>query len=151
MSRPPPSKQRSQRARLTLRPGQPLDQRSLPRMSRAQSRQRWQHEVCKLEPRRHGARAQREPPPSRLGRLQDAGGDHRQWLFARSQIGTERDSARPALVEQVEQERVTASSAPSTWWNAENSPAGSRNQIAVEALRVPRGVESVIVERKNSW
>ena len=81
-------------------------------MSRAQSRPRRQHEVRKLEPRRHDARAQREPPPRRLSRLQNAGGDHRRRLVARSQIGTEQDGARPALVEQVEQERVTAAVVP---------------------------------------
>jgi len=55
----------------------------------------------------------------------------------------------------VEQERVTAAVVPDFvgaehLGNAENSPAGSRNQIAVEALRVPRGVESATAERKNS-
>src|SRR5260370_30548362 len=57
-----------------LQPGEPLDQRSLERISRAQSCPRRQHEVSKLEPRCHDARAQREPPARRLGCLQDIGG-----------------------------------------------------------------------------
>jgi hypothetical protein len=95
-----------------LRPGEPLDQRSLERKSRAQKCPRWQREVGKLESRCHDARAQREPPARRLGRLQNPGGDHRHGLFARRQIGTEPDGARPALVEQVEQERVAAAMVP---------------------------------------
>ncbi len=95
-----------------LRPGEPLDQRSLQRILRAQSCPRRQHEVGKLESRCHDARAQREPPARGLGRLQDTGGDHRHGLFARREIGTEPDGPRPALVEQVEQERLTAAMVP---------------------------------------
>src|SRR5260370_35157197 len=94
-----------------LQPGEPLDQRSLERISRAQSCPRRQHEVSKLEPRCHDARAQREPPARRLGCLQDIGGGHPHPLFAPPPNGAARDGGGPPRVRHEGRERAAPPSA----------------------------------------